>query len=97
MIPILDEGRKGTVIKFLHDSGLIEKGKCIIDLSGVDLRGAVLGEANLSKANLSGANLTRAILERANLKGVTGITVEQLESQAKSLQGATMPDGSIHP
>ncbi len=62
-----------------------------------DLQGAVLQGTNLSKANLSGTNLTRAILERANLKGVTGITVEQLESQAKSLQGATMPDGSIHP
>ncbi len=66
-------------------------------LWGANLENANLMLANLSRANLSGANLTGAILERANLEGVTGITVEQLESQAKSLQGATMPDGSIHP
>jgi uncharacterized protein YjbI with pentapeptide repeats len=66
-------------------------------LLGTNLENANLTLANLSRANLSGANLTRAILERANLKGVTGITIEQLESQAKSLQGAIMPDGSIHP
>jgi uncharacterized protein YjbI with pentapeptide repeats len=61
-------------------------------LSKVDLYGADLSEADLSEADLS-----RAYLSRANLKGVTGITVEELEKQAKSLKGATMPDGSIHP
>lgn len=42
--------------------------------------------------NLSDANLSKADLRKAN-----GITVEELEKQAKSLQGAIMPDGSIHP
>jgi len=52
--------------------------------------------ANLSKANLSGAVLHQVDLRKANLKDATGITVEELKKQAKSLQGATMPDGSIH-
>ncbi len=75
-------------------------------LSGADLTEAHLFEADLSDADLSGANLCGAYLERANLdradltranlKDVTGITVEELERQASSLKGATMPDGSIH-
>ncbi len=52
-----------------------------------DLRGAKLLDADLSGANLS----------KANLKDATGITIEALEKRVKSLQGATMPDGSIHP
>ena len=73
------------------------------DLRRADLRRANLSGANLSDANLSGANLSGADparganLRRANLKDATGITVETLEKQAKSLKGATMPDGSIHP
>jgi uncharacterized protein YjbI with pentapeptide repeats len=66
------------------------------------LRNANLIKANLSIADLREADLSNAILieadlSRANLEGVTGITIEELEKQAKSLKGATMPDGSIHP
>jgi uncharacterized protein YjbI with pentapeptide repeats len=146
-LPRLDLKRKGSVLLFLAESGLIHNEKTIIDLyranlsrvqlykpwlnevnlhetnlseadlCEADLLGANLSkadlseahlvrtilagvnlrEANLSGANLSGANLMGAILERAILKGVTGITVEELKKQAKSLKGATMPDGSIHP
>jgi uncharacterized protein YjbI with pentapeptide repeats len=64
------------------------------DLSGSDLSGAKLHEAKLntfpSGANLNGADLSGADLSRAI------VTDEQLK-QAKSLKGATMPDGSIHP
>ncbi len=48
-------------------------------------------EADLKSTNLSGANLSGA-----NLKDAKNITIEELEKQAESLQGATMPDGSIH-
>jgi uncharacterized protein YjbI with pentapeptide repeats len=51
----------------------------------------------LTGASLSKANLTEANLSKVNLKDVTGITIEKLVKQAKSLKGATMPDGSIHP
>ncbi len=66
-------------------------------LSEADLSEADLFIANLSKANLSKANLREADLSKANLMGATGITNEELEKEAKSLDGATMPDGTTHP
>ncbi len=79
-----------------------EDGSSRANLRDANLRGANLCSANLSgailsRANLSGANLSGAILSRANLKGATGITNEELEKVAKSLEGATMPDGTTHP
>ena len=146
----LDATRKASVLQFLHEAGLINKNKCIMNLSeaqlfaanlsranlrgadlqqvtlrgadlsftnllytnlrGADLsstklieanlRGANLREANLyatdlSYARLSGAKLFGANLHEATLRGAT-VTPDQLE-QAKSLKGAIMPDGSIHP
>jgi uncharacterized protein YjbI with pentapeptide repeats len=61
------------------------------DLSRANLRGA-----NLSGADLSGADLSGADLSGANLFEATGITTKELEDQALSLKGATMPDGSKH-
>jgi uncharacterized protein YjbI with pentapeptide repeats len=52
-----------------------------VDLSGAKLRGAVLTGADLSGADLSDADLTNAL-----------VAEEQLY-QAKSLEGATMPNG----
>jgi len=66
------------------------------DLSYADLSDANLSEAdlsydNLSSVNLQGANLTDAVLRGANLSSAK-VTSEQL-AEAKSLQGATMPNG----
>jgi len=130
VLPRLDSERKKSVLQFLYESGLIEKGKRIIDLSGADLHDVMLMYANLSKTDLSGADLHKAGLSRANLsetnlhganllgpypRGVdplgpevsradlrgadlreANVTAAQLDT-AKSLQGATMPDGSKHP
>jgi uncharacterized protein YjbI with pentapeptide repeats len=64
-------------------------------LSGADLSGADLSRANLSRANLFKADLSNANLSGADLSEIRGrITNEQLK-QAKSLDGATMPDGQI--
>jgi uncharacterized protein YjbI with pentapeptide repeats len=68
------------------------------DLSGADLThtslsGADLSDASLRRAYLGDANLSGANLSRANLSGAEGITNEELEQQAVSLKGATMPDG----
>jgi len=60
----LDAERKGSVLQFLHESGLIVKDKHIIDL-----RGANLGGANLFEAELSGADLRRADLLDADPEG----------------------------
>ena len=96
----LDAYRNGYVLSFLHESGLIDEGKSIIDLTEADLAGVDLKKVNLRGADLSDADLRRVILDEADLSGanLTGarVTQEQLET-AKSLQGATMPDRSIHP
>jgi uncharacterized protein YjbI with pentapeptide repeats len=67
------------------------------DLSEANLIGANLSEANLIGANLSDAilvkaNLSGAVLDSANLSGAEGITNEELEQQAASLEGAIMPN-----
>jgi uncharacterized protein YjbI with pentapeptide repeats len=73
------------------------------NLERADLTSAVLRKANLSGANLSEANLEQADLEEATLIGAdlsnanlsiaVGITNEELDQQAASLKGATMPNG----
>jgi hypothetical protein len=66
------------------------------NLRGADLSDADLSDADLSDADLSGAGLPSADLSGANLRGAKGVTEEQLEEQAKTVERATMPDGSIH-
>jgi uncharacterized protein YjbI with pentapeptide repeats len=64
-------------------------------LVGANLREANLREANLHGADLSRANLTGADLSEANLTKAK-VANEQL-AQAKSLKGATLPDGTKVP
>jgi len=81
----LDGVRRGSVVRFLYESGLITRNRPILDLRQADLseaifrkailsevylRGADLGDANLSKANLSGADLSWANLEGVDLIGI---------------------------
>jgi hypothetical protein len=54
-----------------------------------------LREASLLRAHLRGADLEGANLQGANLEGAN-VTDKQL-ADTRSLQGATMPDGSKHP
>ncbi len=66
------KNRKGDVLRFLHESGLIYKGKAIVDLRESDLSGADLSNANMNEADLSGANFTKEQLDTAtSLKGAT--------------------------
>ena len=65
------------------------------DLNDANLILADFNEADLSGADLSGADLSGADLSGAGLSGAT-VTTEQLE-KAQSLEGAIMPDGTIHP
>jgi len=90
----------------LGGANLSEANLSKTDLWGADFNGALGGFIDLStiggekilvfdsydsgiEANLRGANLSEAILYGSNA------TTEQL-AQAKSLQGATMPDGTKH-
>ena len=121
----LDGLRKRILVRFLYESGVLNKDNPTVVLSGADLRwaelkgsqlpnaalsGVRLGGANLSNADLSDANLSNADLSEANLKdanlrnanlndaNLSGATVSEEQLQAaKSLEGATMPDGSKHP
>jgi uncharacterized protein YjbI with pentapeptide repeats len=63
------------------------------DLSEANLYGADLSGAKLLESNLTSTRLTGINLDVANLSGAVGMTQEQLRS-VKSLDGATMPDGS---
>jgi hypothetical protein len=68
------------------------------NLSGAVLFNANLSEVNLSNADLSGAELRGAILHNADLSDIRLLgNVTELEELAKTLEGATMPDGSKHP
>ncbi len=63
------------------------------DLSSADLRESDLRESDLSSADLSSADLSGSILSGSILSGASGTTSEELENQAGTLGGATMPDG----
>jgi len=75
------------------------------DLSGTYLTDAHLNDAHLNNANLSmthlsGADLSGADLSKANFRDAdlnTALVSNEQLAQAKSLKGAIMPDGSIHP
>ena len=66
-------------------------------LQKADLRGSVPTGTDLTFANLRNADLYDTDLSFTDLTGIQGITVEELKKKARSLQGATMPDGSKHP
>ena len=72
----------------LHEADLSEANLSQAGLEGANLWGAHLGGADLSDAGLQGANLAGA-----DLSGATGITNEELEQQASTLEDATMPNG----
>jgi uncharacterized protein YjbI with pentapeptide repeats len=97
------------VTHFLISSGLAVRSKTStrllrgITLSHAKLSGAHLPNADLSGAKLIGADLSDAVLvnvdlrdadlDNANLSGAEGITNEELEQLAASLEGTTMPNG----
>jgi ABC-2 type transport system permease protein len=90
----------------LRDSDMAGANFSGADLRDVNLRFATLNNLDLSNADLSGANLSgadmanvkidNANLSGANLAGVRGMSIEQL-GRAGSLNGATLPDGSVQP
>ena len=79
VLPRLDGVRKGSVLQFLSEAGLIAQDSPVIALGGADLSGANLSganlsgiwlrEADLSRAHLVGTLLPHADLSRANLSG----------------------------
>ena len=82
----LDAKRKGSVLLFLKDSGLIDR-EAVIDLCAADLRGTTVTIGNLSRVNLSGADLSGADLHGVNLsKSFLGET---------NLSGANLSEANL--
>jgi uncharacterized protein YjbI with pentapeptide repeats len=81
----------------LRNANLSEANLIKANLSDADLHRADLRKANLSEADLRNASLTDADLSDAFLGEARGVTNEELEQQAETLEGAIMPDGSKHP
>jgi len=77
----------------LREADLSDATLFMPNLSGANLRFAYLSDADLGDAYLSGADLRGANLRGANLSDAQGITSEELDQQATSLKGATMPNG----
>ena len=84
----LGGARKGSVVRFLYESGLITKDDPVLILDEVDLKQADLSGANLSRADLSGAILIGANLSHANLS-------EALLHHA-NLRSANLRDAGLH-
>jgi hypothetical protein len=102
---VSDAIRKRHIVRFLYEVDLVKDNPSVVgleaaDLSYADLKELELIKANLSEANLSNADLRGAVLSGANLQGadfeVAKVTIEQIKEHiaaAKTLNGATMPDG----
>lgn len=83
-----DGQRKGSVIRFLVDSGVISRTK--MSLEKADLENADLYKINLKNVNLRRANLTNANLIKADLRGadLAGATLLKANLGGAQLNGA---------
>jgi hypothetical protein len=99
----LDGERKGRVLQFLQESGLIEGGRFSLEgrpprvnLEGrpprINLSGADLSEADLSEAVLDGASLRRAHLSRAHLSRAF---LSRADLSEADLSGADLSGASL--
>jgi hypothetical protein len=88
----LDGGRKGSVVQFLYESGLITTGRSVLSLTAADLIAAYLIEADLRGANLSGAKLGDAVLREANLRLAN---VKEADLKEADLSGTKLGDADL--
>jgi uncharacterized protein YjbI with pentapeptide repeats len=75
----------------LGGANLIDANLGGANLSDANLSGASLSDARLSRADLSEADLSEADLSYADLRDAKGVTNKELEQQAATLKGATLP------
>ncbi len=90
VLPELDTRRKGFVLRFLHEAGLIDVKYPIIDLAkadlskimmaGADLHEAMLNEVDLHEAQLHEVTLRAADLSCANMYGAHLTGADLLEA-----------------
>jgi uncharacterized protein YjbI with pentapeptide repeats len=88
VLPRLDASRKGSLIKFLYESSLID----VVNLSGANLSRAYLSEARLNRANLNEANLSGVILNLADLSeaNLSGANLSEADLSLSNLSDANL-------
>jgi uncharacterized protein YjbI with pentapeptide repeats len=93
----LDSKRRGSVLLFLKDSGLIDR-EAVIDMSSADLRGAYLMLSTLSRVNLSQADLSGADLRGADLsKSFLGETnLSKADLSGANLSGTDLFESNLN-
>ena len=93
----LDARRKGLVVLFLKDSGLIDR-EAVVDLSQADLRGAFLAFANLDRTNLSEVDLSGADLRGVKLSKayLSATNFSNAELGTANLSGADLFEANLN-
>jgi uncharacterized protein YjbI with pentapeptide repeats len=98
----LDSERKGSVVRFLYEAGLINKDHLIVDLQrsrdlrGADLSATYLTNSSLCRVDLSGVDLRRTFMPGANLSGadLSGVNLSDAQMNSVNLKWANL-DGAI--
>jgi len=86
-IRMLDPSRKGILLSFLYEAGLILGNDPIIPLN----------KTNMAGVDLSGANLSGASLERVDLQGVDlrGADLSNVDFEGAILSGANLREANL--
>jgi len=100
MLARLDGPRKGSVVQFLYESGLVNRDRTtpldslpIVNLKRANLRGAILSKTNLELANLYRADLSRAELQGAVLSQTS---FYRADLKGADLRGADLRDAILY-
>jgi uncharacterized protein YjbI with pentapeptide repeats len=93
----LNPTRKGMLIRFLQESGLIAAHAPVVDLNNVDLIDIILTDADLAGASFSGAYLMRARLAGANLSNanLSGALLHGALLSGATLSGANLSNTDL--
>jgi uncharacterized protein YjbI with pentapeptide repeats len=92
----LDGVRKGLLLRFLYDSGLIGR-EAIIELRRADLRSTILEKGSLKGASLMEVHLNQANLERTDLEGASlkGAILRDVNLGGANLEKADLRDAQM--
>ncbi len=93
----VDGERRGRILEFLNESGLIAKEQTVVDLTWANLSEANLIGANLSEANLRMIDLREGILHQADLRGaaLSGADMEKADLTSADLTGAELENANL--
>ncbi|MFL7838072.1 MAG: pentapeptide repeat-containing protein [Candidatus Promineifilaceae bacterium] len=89
VLRLVNAQRKGMVIQFLYETGLISTPRPVIELEGANLHEMALESADLHGAHLAGTDMDGARLDHANLSGANLAAGNLIEAQ---LRGADLTD-----